>query len=69
MSNDRGYIERNPSTGEAVSVPTRVAMHFKAGPDLRGRLMLRDLFITPSKTYRQKKSGTLAGFMRRKLLQ
>lgn len=31
-------IGRNPKTGEAVNLPTKVAVHFKPGLDMRNRV-------------------------------
>ena len=31
-------IARNPKTGEAVNLPTKLAVHFKPGKEMRGRV-------------------------------
>jgi len=31
-------IARNPKTGEAVNLPAKVAIHFKPGKEMRGRV-------------------------------
>lgn len=31
-------IARNPKTGESVNLPAKVAMHFKPGKEMRGRV-------------------------------
>lgn len=31
-------IARNPKTGEAVNLPAKVALHFKPGKEMRGRV-------------------------------
>lgn len=32
------HIARNPKTGESVSIPTKVKLHFKPGKEMRDRM-------------------------------
>lgn len=48
----RPRVGRNPRTGEPVPVPAKASPHFKAGKDLRRRVVERAIQHTPRKRYR-----------------